>query len=448
MDSVIPTAGRNPLSPPFVQWLCALLWVEPLWVMLLALPLTLPGYFMPIRYTPTLILLLFVAWPLRGWLAWYTGRSLRQPLLLPLAMLAVALGVSLAVAVDLRLAWLMAAHLALGMALCLSLLYWPPAQRWPGVVAGGIIMVALLLSVIGPPLLGGALRSSRAAAFFAPLTPVVQGLGETLNANILAGGILLAIPLLVALALAPWGDRWWALLIGVARTLLSLGLAWWLVQILTLTGSRGALLATAVALVLVLLLRWPRLTSPMLILACVGLIWLLFNDPWMQLNAVMANGTAHDYNSRMEIWIRSWLAFRRHFFTGIGIGSFVPLVVEQMAPIRFLLPTQVTHAHNLLLQVGVDLGVLGVAAYAACMIISGICAYQTWQQGNLWRRTLAGGALAALAALNVHGLLDAPLWNSKVAFLPWLLFALCVLLAMPTHMVSRQGAFDQRQEEG
>jgi hypothetical protein len=40
------------------------------------------------------------------------------------------------------------------------------------------------------------------------------------------------------------------------------------------------------------------------------------------------------------------------------------------------------------------------------------------------------------------------LWNSKVAFLPWLLFALCVLLAMPTHMVSRQGAFDHRQEEG
>ena len=42
--------------------------------------------------------------------------------------------------------------------------------------------------------------------------------------------------------------------------------------------------------------------------------------------------------------------------------------------------------------------------------------------------TLALGATAALAAMFVHGLVDAALWGNKMAFLPWLLFALAVSL--------------------
>jgi O-antigen ligase len=427
-SSATQFAPRALFVPTVVHWLRGLLWLEPLWVLLLALPLTLPGYFLPMRYTPTLILLLFVAWPLRVWIAWYCGQTLRQPLLLPVGGILLALLVSLAVAIDLRLAWLMAGHLALGVALCLALIYWPPAQRWPTLVAGAIIGVALLLSILGPPLMDNAIHSPRAAAFFAQFTPLVQGWHESLNANILAGGLLLAIPLLVALALAPWDAGWWQVG-GLLRTSLLLGLVWWLIQVLTLTDSRGALLATAVSLLLLVVLRWPKLTGPVLVLLFFGLVWLLLHDPWTQLNGIMANGMAHDYNSRVEIWARSGRAFRSHWLTGIGIGGFVPLVIEQMAPVRFLLSTQVTHAHNLVLQVGVDLGLLGLLSYVGCMGVSVAGCVRVWRDGQGWSRALASGVLAALVALNVHGLLDAPLWNSKLAFLPWLLFALALLVA-------------------
>jgi hypothetical protein len=47
-------------------------------------------------------------------------------------------------------------------------------------------------------------------------------------------------------------------------------------------------------------------------------------------------------------------------------------------------------------------------------------------------RTLALGAATALAGMLVHGLVDAALWGNKVAFLPWLLFALVASLVQTT----------------
>lgn len=413
---------------PVLNALRHLLWLELPWVALLALPLTLPGYFLPLRFTPTLILLLFVFWPLHALLAWRCASFPRHPLRFPMLALLAALGISLVVAVDLRFAWLMAAHLALGVALCAALFRWPLTQRRPALVAAALVALAAVLSVIGPPLLGVTLHSATAATLFVTLAPWVQAWNEPLNPNILAGGLLLAVPLSVAWGLAPWGRSAGGRLLGLVRSVLLLGLAWWLLQILWLTDSRGALAAAVVSLAVVLVLRWTQLLVPALVLTLLGVTWLLFNDPGAQLNTVMANGMANDYNSRMEIWVRSWRALRSHPFTGIGIGGFVPLVVEQMVPIRLPLSRQVTHAHNLLLQVGVDLGLLGLIAYAACMGVSGWRAAWAWRHGAGSTRALAGGVLAALVALNLHGIVDAPLWNSKLAFLPWLLFCLAVLL--------------------
>jgi hypothetical protein len=55
-------------------------------------------------------------------------------------------------------------------------------------------------------------------------------------------------------------------------------------------------------------------------------------------------------------------------------------------------------------------------------------------------RLLAMGLAGALTAILVHGLLDAPLWGTKLAFLPWLVFALVVLLYCQVMEVRRSEA--------
>lgn len=410
-----------PSRPP--AWAC---WLETPWLLLLALPLTLPGLWLPLRYTPTLTLLLGLFWPLWLWGAW---RSRARPTLLGWATVALLGSVALAVAraPDLRLAWVLAGHLGVGLALAVALLAWPPARRWPGLIALGLIALAAVLSVVGPPLVGGsALQNPRVAAFYAPWTAMVQAWGETLNANVLAGGLLPAIPLSVALALAPWGAAWWQRGLGLLRTSLLLGLAGWLVQVLTLTNSRAGLAAALLSLPLVVVLRWPRLRWSAAALVALGVGWLIVSDPWTQLQTVMADGMARDYNGRMEIWLRSWIALRRAPWTGIGLGGFIPMVVERIAPIREVLTPQVTHAHAWWLQVALDLGVGGLLAFLAWLGAGLWGAWRAYRAVTGARRMVAAGTLAALVALLLHGLVDAPLWNSKLAFVPWLLVALGV----------------------
>lgn len=407
----------------------ALLWLETPWILLLALPLTFPGRLLPISTTPTLIFLLALFWPLHLWAAWRGGpRRLEPPAALLLLML-LALTVSLFVAADLRQAWLMAAHLAIGIALAVALPRWPPARRRPTWMMAAPLALAGLLSLVGPPLLGHQLSNPRAAAFYAPFGAVTAGWNETLNANILAGGLLPAIPLAAAWALLPWTRGALGLSRGLARTLLGLGLTAWLLQVLALTNSRGALAAAVVALALVAVLRWPRLTLPVGIATLAGGVWLLLHDPWTQLQAVMATGLARDYNMRMEIWVRSWQVLSEQWTTGIGLGAFIPTVIEQTLPVRVALSAQVTHAHNLWLQVALDLGVLGLVAYVGWTVYSVLQGVYAWRRGDRAVSGLAAGVVAALLAVNIHGLVDAPLWNSKLAFLPWLLFALAQLLA-------------------
>ena len=141
---------------------------------------------------------------------------------------------------------------------------------------------------------------------------------------------------------------------------------------------------------------------------------------------------------RPEIWLRAVSAIQDFPWTGIGLGLFEP-VIPQLYP-YFVLADGIEHAHNLFLQVGVDMGIPGLVAYLAIIFCTVAALARPLQRP--WRRTvqdqtsqserrrqsrnwaLAAGTLASLAAMGVHGLVDAVTWGTKLAFLPWLLFAL------------------------
>ncbi|MER3513799.1 MAG: hypothetical protein C4310_04935, partial [Chloroflexota bacterium] len=74
------------------------------------------------------------------------------------------------------------------------------------------------------------------------------------------------------------------------------------------------------------------------------------------------------WEGRLELWSRALEAIADYPFTGIGMGTF-----DHVIPLRYpyvLLAgaeLAVPHAHNLFLQVAVDLGLPGLIAFVALL---------------------------------------------------------------------------------
>jgi putative inorganic carbon (HCO3(-)) transporter len=125
-------------------------------------------------------------------------------------------------------------------------------------------------------------------------------------------------------------------------------------------------------------------------------------------------------------------------FTGVGMGSFGDLA-DVLYPF-FSFPAQsVPHAHNLFLQVAVDLGIPGLIAWFAVFILATTAAWQAYRQGasrrDGWAAGLGAGLLCAQAALVVHGLTDAVTWGMvRPAPLTWALWGMA--FALRRHSIS------------
>jgi putative inorganic carbon (HCO3(-)) transporter len=133
---------------------------------------------------------------------------------------------------------------------------------------------------------------------------------------------------------------------------------------------------------------------------------------------------------RFEIWTRAQYALQDFPFTGVGIGNF-DSVVHLLYP-TFLIgaDTPITHAHNLYLQVALDLGLAGLPAWLAAYMLALVGAWALWRDGQ--RRADYGAAalgaalLAGQAATGVHGLTDAIMWSTAPVMLMWAAWGLCV----------------------
>jgi putative inorganic carbon (HCO3(-)) transporter len=260
--------------------------------------------------------------------------------------------------------------------------------------------------------------------------PLTRRLGETVNPNILASALAVIFPLAAALALRPeWAVRRW---LPPVSGLLAIGM----VGLVALTGSRGNLLAIAIATLLLLVLRWPRLLRLLPVLLAGAALLFLLRGPIL-LDQLVASPAIGGLAERVEIWQRALYAVQDFSFTGIGLGTFDE-VIPLLYPYFLISPTVVIpHAHNLLLQVGVDMGVPGLIAYTALLVCSFVMLIAPLRHRSLalpW--TLAAGALGAWTSLLVGGIFDVANWGVKLTFVDWLLMALVVLLHRRAHASS------------
>jgi putative inorganic carbon (HCO3(-)) transporter len=428
-----------------------LLWCEPLWIAFLAPALLFPGRFWVAEWQPALVLLLFLFWPLRLLLTHSLGAP--RLLVLPSAALLGAVALSLLRSPAPAASWEAAGYLLLGVAAALALVNWPPVRRQPSWVAWLLLGLGGALASLGPLLLGAAPQKFRLGSLIPASGGLGGALGETVNPNVLGGALVIPALLSLALAVGPrWSRRPWRLVCGI------FGLS--LLLVLLLTQCRGAYLGAATGVLLLLLLRWPRLgwvaLPAVLVVALLGASGTGLSLVFDAMGGGTGTGAAQDgVSGRLQIWQFALHLFAQRPWQGAGLGLFAAM----QTPVAGSTPAP--HAHDLLLQVGMDLGLPGLLAYLA--LLGGVIA-MLW---NLLRRresyerlstrerqqrpgdwpqriaatsvyrtrlhwTLALGAAAALSGMLVHGLVDAALWGNKVAFLPWLLFALVASLYQTT----------------
>ena len=424
--------------------------LEIVWVAFLLPSLLLPEYFWDEWAYPWAIALLFLFWPIR--LIYRKQLGPPSPLNLP-ALLLLLWGI----VCSLLSATPEAARLALGIlsggvALYFALINSSFLQERPIWLILVIGFIGLALAAFGPALLQ---NIPNKVIFFDNDVNRSQpidflGTGETVNSNILAGNLLLPIPFIVAITLGwgwsrrDWGRRVVTLLFAAAAILM--------VGTFILAQSRGGYLALTVALILLFTLywRWTLLIVGVILAAMVSVSsWdglLLFAQ------SVGSDGSVTSLSGRWEIWVGSFWALINYPLFGIGLGSF-----EQMMPL--LLPQlfskgSIPHAHNLLLQVGLDLGLTGLILFLwlwiAALVVQiktlrrladlqseesldyqqHLAKYRHRRRKRVWavRSAIAAGALATTVAMLIHGIVDAATWGTKPAPLAWITLAVTTLI--------------------
>ena len=412
-------------------------WLEPL-----ALSVAAPFLLFPTtrpRWTAIMLVLLAAIYLMR-WIArrepWpstpFNGALLLLALVIPVAVWASALP-------DLTLPKL--TGLILGLAAYRAIAFSVHDRRdflW-GVAA---------LALVGLVIWAAGFLGTGWGAKYAWFDPILRRLPRTLtvlpsapdsgiNPNQLAGALVFYLPIAAAGAVGWWRERWWwpALL-----ALAGLGLAF---GTLALTQSRSGWLGGAAGLVALVMLaglasRRRRLqvlaiVLPLALILAFG-AFLALRPEVVSLFLNASGGTSGEisFSGRPEIWSRAIYAIQDFSFTGTGLGAF-RRVVNLLYPLFTVGPeTDIAHAHNMFLQVAVDVGLPGLIAYLALLELAGVVAWGAARRGSGAVRGLGLGLFAGLIALHIYGLTDAIALGSKPGLVFWMALGLIAVLPRVT----------------
>lgn len=253
--------------------------------------------------------------------------------------------------------------------------------------------------------------------------------------NGVAGTLIFVMPLYAVQVIARWQernqDRSRRAKVTGALNLVALGTT---APVLLLTQSRGALLGLGIASV-ALFFAWKRrwllsVGSMVGLVALVAVLLVLFPDLLRGVGVAQAGRDVESsFAFRLAVWRAALQVLQAFPFTGVGIGTFdtiVRLLFPHLYPANpYDASITITHAHNELLQVAIDLGIPGFVAYVALLSAFARTAWRayTWAPDERIRRIvlgLGGGMLAH----QLFGLTDAFMLGTKPGIVMWILMGL------------------------
>lgn len=189
--------------------------------------------------------------------------------------------------------------------------------------------------------------------------------------------------------------------------------------VMVLSGSRSGWLYLVAAVVLA---WWWQRREPSLksllryaLALCVGyaLMHGLVQLPWLQGSSGSVTaaerlfGEAASGRIRLHLWREAGLIFAQYPLFGAGFGQFAWQHLQLAAELRNPAITDLyNHAHNIVMQLAAETGLAGVLTL---FITLGIWGWRTLLRGAYY--TLEHWwALAVLAVIGIHSLLEYPLW--------------------------------------
>ena len=267
------------------------------------------------------------------------------------------------------------------------------------------------------------------------LRPAFSGI--TLHPNVVGGVLAALVPLQLAALLSVKRSRTQTLLGALCLGLSVLGLF--------MSASRGAWLALAIVLAAWGLwwfsgqvgnrrkgLSDPRLRRTLWVVALSGVVVTLC----VVVFVMLSRGQMRDLDGRLALWRNSLDLALDYPLSGLGLASF------EMPYSSYVLLVHVgylTHAHNLLLDVWLGQGLLGLLGFGWLLAV----AVRTGQSASPWRNA----AFASLVVILLHGLLDDAFYGYDgravvLLFVPFALLATPVAVSKDDH---RQQATSERR---
>ncbi len=188
-----------------------------------------------------------------------------------------------------------------------------------------------------------------------------------------------------------------------------------------LTLSRGgwvALAIVSIALAVSHRRRWLWLAA----LVTVSLALILIPVIRLRLIAEFRSTRAGPLSGRPELWMDSLKMLEHTPVFGAGLSGFQHQMAVAVPDYQLL----VMYPHNIVLNFWSETGLLGLASFAAIVVIAMTVSWRGRRSGAPEWRPIHFGVLLALVAVLVHGLVDVPYFKNDLAFEFWALVALTI----------------------
>ena len=386
-----------------------LAWVarHELWLFLLLAPV----FVIPTRWTWLTLIPLALLWIARRctWGYW----TKRTPADLPIAVLVVCATVAFYPSVDWQASsagwWRIIFGVAMYYALVNGLQSQHHIQQWSLLLVGGGLGLALIT------LLGARwdiVRLANWSLIYDHLPELLRDVEDGLGFHPRIMGMALAtmvpIPLTLAFSRNQPLLRWLAI-VAIPSML----------GVIVLTQSIQGLFGVAVA-VCVLFVWYSRWTLVLLPIGALLAFWFTRLPQFQTLTTAIfdpdhALGIA--VLLRLDMWNQAWSMLHDLPYTGIGLNTF-PAIQTHFYP-GFLLGPE-PHAHNVYLQVALDLGIFGLIAFLMLLVASALMIWQIQRYTQHQHRLLVAGLAASIVSFLASGGLDT-FWTTKPAVLLWVI---------------------------